>query len=113
MGGLLLPRHGVRARALPPAALRDVEVAPDDQRLLRGQLARAGLDPDHSMAVLADAGLLVGGHPEAGLLDALSEAASPGDALLSVAALARLDRQLYERVRSAPDWFRRVVAVAG
>ncbi len=88
-------------------------MAADDQRLLRGQLARAGLDPDHSMAVLADAGLLVGGHPEAGLLDALSEAASPGDALLSVAALARLDRQLYERVRSAPDWFRRVVAVAG
>ena len=88
-------------------------MAADDQRVLRGQLARAGLDPDQAIPVLDDAGLLVAGQPEAGLLDAVSEAASPGDALFSVAALARLDRQLYERVRSAPDWFHRVVAVAG
>jgi [glutamine synthetase] adenylyltransferase / [glutamine synthetase]-adenylyl-L-tyrosine phosphorylase len=88
-------------------------VAADDQRVLRGQLARAGLDPDQAIPVLDDVGLLVAGLPEEGLLDALSEAASPSDALLAVAALARLDRELYRRVRAAPDWFGRVVAVAG
>src|SRR6056297_569244 len=113
MGGLLLPRHGVRARALPPAALRDVEVAADDQRVLRGQLARAGLDADQAIPVLEEAGLLVAGHAEAGLLEAVSEAAAPRDALACLATLARTDRELFAEVRTTSDWFARVVAVAG
>ncbi len=88
-------------------------MAADDQRALRGQLARAGLEPEQALPLLADAGLLQDGRPDQGLLDALSEAAAPHDALSSVSALARCDHALYERVRADADWFGRVVAVAG
>jgi glutamate-ammonia-ligase adenylyltransferase len=82
-------------------------------RALRGRLARAGLDPDHGLALLADADLLGADGPDQGFLDALSEAAAPRDALASLASLARTDRELFEQVRATPDWFARVVAVAG
>lgn len=82
-------------------------------RALRGRLARAGLDPDHAFGLLAEAELLGENGPDQSFLDALSEAAAPRDALACLASLARTDRELFEQVRSTPDWFARVVAVAG
>jgi glutamate-ammonia-ligase adenylyltransferase len=83
------------------------------ERALRGRLARAGLDPARALGLLADADLLGVDGPEQAFLDALSEAAAPEDALTSLASLARTDRALFEQVRADPEWFARVVAVAG
>jgi [glutamine synthetase] adenylyltransferase / [glutamine synthetase]-adenylyl-L-tyrosine phosphorylase len=88
-------------------------MADTHDRVLRGRLARAGLEPDRAIGLLADADLLADGGPEQAFLDALSEAAAPEDALTSLASLARTDRALFDQVRATPDWFARVVAVAG
>lgn len=82
-------------------------------RALRGRLARAGLDPDHALGLLAEGDLLGADGPDQAFLDVLSEAASPQDALTSLANLARTDRALFDQVRATPDWLGRVVAVAG
>ncbi|MFP4233820.1 MAG: bifunctional [glutamine synthetase] adenylyltransferase/[glutamine synthetase]-adenylyl-L-tyrosine phosphorylase [Nitriliruptoraceae bacterium] len=88
-----------------------MEVARD--RALQGRLARAGLEPEHALSLLAEADLLGEDGPEQGFLDAVSEAAAPHDALAALASLARTDRALFEQVRATPDWLARVVAVAG
>ena len=89
-------------------------MADTDRRALLGRLARAGLDPVQTEPLLVEAGLIDdGGMPDAVVLDAISEAAAPRDALEAISALAQLDRELFHRVRADAAWLRRVVAVAG
>ncbi len=77
-------------------------------------LARSGLDPDAARGLLADAGVLDGEQViDPDLLDRLSEAASPWDALTCVAGLATHLPQRFREVRDDPDWLARVIAVGG
>ena len=81
---------------------------------LRARLATAGLDPDEAADQLAAAGLLTpDGDVAVGVLDRLSSAASPEDALSTLAALADTAPGLFDEVRADEAWFARVIAVAG
>jgi [glutamine synthetase] adenylyltransferase / [glutamine synthetase]-adenylyl-L-tyrosine phosphorylase len=80
---------------------------------VRAQLAKAGLDPDAALPAMIDAGLADEGHLDDVVLAAVSEAASPSDALTCVTDLARHQPEVYAAVRDDPAWFARVVAVAG
>jgi glutamate-ammonia-ligase adenylyltransferase len=97
-------------------------------RSARGRLAAAGLDPDPAFARLHAAGLLC---DEAGapldpssplpsdvtvpddLLDVVTSAAAPEDALLCLATLATEHPAMFGEVREERDWLERVGAVAG
>jgi len=88
-------------------------VAEERRRGLRARLARAGLDADTNVADLEVAGLLEDGSVDEELLTAVSEAASPQDALHCVARLAGNNPELFTQVRAERAWFERVIAVAG
>ena len=78
------------------------------------RLARAGLDPAAAKRLLSEAGVVDGEHLVDGeLLDRLSEAASPWDALTCLAALATNLPHRFPEVRDDPDWLARVIAVGG
>jgi [glutamine synthetase] adenylyltransferase / [glutamine synthetase]-adenylyl-L-tyrosine phosphorylase len=84
------------------------------QRSLQATLAGAGLDPGRAAAELTEAGLLdEAGHPDPALLELVSDAADPGDALTCVTGLAAEHPDLFAEVRADADWIGRVVAVAG
>jgi glutamate-ammonia-ligase adenylyltransferase len=88
-------------------------------RSLRGALATAGLDVDRAASELREAGLLPEGDEPvvderlAALLELVSDAADPRDALSAVTGLATVNRPLFDEVADDPDWLARVVAVAG
>ncbi|MFW5933099.1 MAG: bifunctional [glutamine synthetase] adenylyltransferase/[glutamine synthetase]-adenylyl-L-tyrosine phosphorylase [Actinomycetota bacterium] len=78
------------------------------------QLARAGLDPEAAHGPLREAGVVEGDElVDAELLERLSEAASPWDALTCLAGLATNLPQRFAQVRAEPDWLDRVIAVGG
>jgi [glutamine synthetase] adenylyltransferase / [glutamine synthetase]-adenylyl-L-tyrosine phosphorylase len=87
------------------------------RRSLRAALATAGLDVDRAVAELSSAGLLDEDGDATtdltGLLELLSDAADPRDALSAVTGLAEADPALFAEVREADEWLARVVAVAG
>ena len=80
---------------------------------VRARLAKAGLDPDTALPSMIEAGLADEGHLDDVVLAAVSEAASPSDALSCVTGLAIQQPELYAAVRDDASWFARVVAVAG
>jgi [glutamine synthetase] adenylyltransferase / [glutamine synthetase]-adenylyl-L-tyrosine phosphorylase len=86
-------------------------------RSLRATLAAAGLDVDRATAELSAASLL-DEHGRARpalrpLLERLSEAADPRDALTCLAGLASAHPDLFDEVRQDEAWLSRVVAVGG
>jgi [glutamine synthetase] adenylyltransferase / [glutamine synthetase]-adenylyl-L-tyrosine phosphorylase len=84
------------------------------QRSLQATLAGAGLDPGRAAAELTEAGLLdETGQPDPTLLELVSDAAAPGDALTCVTGLAAAHPDLFAEVRADEDWIGRLVAVAG
>jgi len=90
---------------------------------LAARLARLGVDGPRVLDDLRAAGLLAAGadgstEADAAVLDAaalvrISESADPAAAASVLAGLAAADPGLAARVGSDPDWFGRVVAVAG
>ncbi len=80
---------------------------------LEVRLARAGLDGARASEDLSTAGLLIDGEVSDADLEVLAGAAAPTDAASVLAALAVAAPELFQRVRADPDWFARVVAVAG
>jgi [glutamine synthetase] adenylyltransferase / [glutamine synthetase]-adenylyl-L-tyrosine phosphorylase len=86
-------------------------------RSLRATFASAGLDPDRATAELTEANLLdADGNIVPALvqlIDALSDAADPRDALTCVTGLAGTHPELFAQVIADEAWIGRVVAVAG
>jgi [glutamine synthetase] adenylyltransferase / [glutamine synthetase]-adenylyl-L-tyrosine phosphorylase len=97
-------------------------------RSLRGRLAAAGLDPARAVERLHAAGLLLGPDgtrvdPDAevpdgvtvgdDLLEVVTAAAAPGDALACLTDLAAEHPAMFGEVRDQPGWLERVAAVAG
>jgi [glutamine synthetase] adenylyltransferase / [glutamine synthetase]-adenylyl-L-tyrosine phosphorylase len=80
---------------------------------LRARLAKAGLDPDQALPWLEEAGLTAEGGVDEQLLDLVSTAADPQDALLCIAELATHAPDLLADVRADESWLARVVAVGG
>lgn len=81
---------------------------------VRARLAKAGLEPDHALNALRLAGLADDeGHLDDVVVAAVSEAASPSDALMCITELAIQQPAVYKVVRDEPAWLARVVAVAG
>ncbi|MBW3576559.1 MAG: bifunctional [glutamine synthetase] adenylyltransferase/[glutamine synthetase]-adenylyl-L-tyrosine phosphorylase [Actinobacteria bacterium] len=79
-------------------------------------LVAVGLDPDRGRDRLVELGLWSGDGPTAEgheLLEVISEAASPPDALHVLAELGRNQPHVYDRVRADRAWLHRLVAVAG
>ncbi len=83
----------------------------------RAALVRAGLDPERAWPELERAGLVAAGTEDAAaiadVLAACSEAADPGDAMLTLAGLAREHPAVFAQVRADPDWLRRLAVVGG
>ena len=87
---------------------------PTRTRSLRGRLAAAGLDPDTAAGELEAAGLLdAEGEVAPGVLELLSEAAGPTDALHCLVTLAEEQPERFADVRADEAWLARVIAVAG
>ncbi|MTV25664.1 bifunctional [glutamine synthetase] adenylyltransferase/[glutamine synthetase]-adenylyl-L-tyrosine phosphorylase [Nitriliruptoraceae bacterium ZYF776] len=80
---------------------------------LRARLAKAGLDPDRAVPRLEAAGLVALDDVDPQLLELLSEAAEPQDALLCLTELAEQHPDVLAEVRGDAAWLARVVAVAG
>ena len=85
---------------------------------VRGPLVRAGLDPQRAALELRRVGLvdLDAQHPLdaiAPLLDGISNAADPTDAMLCLTGLADHDRSLLDEIVADPEWLGRVIAVGG
>lgn len=85
---------------------------------VRGPLIRAGLDPRRAATELQRVGLvdLEADRPLDGithLLDAISDAADPADAMMCLTGLADTDRALFDEVCADPAWMARVIAVGG
>jgi glutamate-ammonia-ligase adenylyltransferase len=80
---------------------------------LRARLAKAGLDADQSLPWLEQAGLAGEDSVDEHLLELISGAAEPQDALLCVAELATHAPELFAEVRADDQWLERVIAVGG
>ena len=81
---------------------------------VRARLAAAGLDAEHALPRLREAGLVdERDRADADLLALLSEAADPQDALLAVTQLAADQPAVFARVREDGAWLARVVTLSG
>jgi [glutamine synthetase] adenylyltransferase / [glutamine synthetase]-adenylyl-L-tyrosine phosphorylase len=85
----------------------------DRRPSLHARLAAAGLDPATATTELDRAGLLTDDGVDEELLQLLSEAADPTDALLAVTTLATEQPAAFAEVGAEPAWLARVVAVGG
>lgn len=85
----------------------------NDRSSLRVRLAKAGLDVESAPDQLASAQLLVDGEIDQQVLATLSRATDPDDALRCLCELTVAAPELAREVRDDPEWFARVVAVAG
>ena len=90
---------------------------PGRPRRPRGELVRAGLDPDRTIDELARHGMLDADDPDidevADLVEVCRDAAVPDDALLTLTDLAGQQPDLFTQVRADPEWLRRVALVGG
>jgi [glutamine synthetase] adenylyltransferase / [glutamine synthetase]-adenylyl-L-tyrosine phosphorylase len=80
---------------------------------LRARLAKAGLDPDQALPWLEESGLVDEDGVDERLLERISDAADPQDALRCIADLAGNHPDLFAEVRAQDTWLQRVVAVGG
>ncbi|MFN2556892.1 MAG: bifunctional [glutamine synthetase] adenylyltransferase/[glutamine synthetase]-adenylyl-L-tyrosine phosphorylase [Nitriliruptorales bacterium] len=79
-------------------------------------LASCGLRPERAIRRLTEAGLWTAEGPQRGTLDLInliSDAASPEDALVVVSDLAANHPKLFASLRHDHPWLRRLIAVAG